>query len=84
MEDNLSLYAGTHVFIGQKGGGKQLYQTHKENIYGIDEYYYSKEVVEGRYESYLMNKKWSLSEEFSKHLLIYQQVGHSFGLMQTE
>ena len=63
-----------------------MYTPHKKNPYGEKFYHKSKEEVEGSapYKSQLMNKKWSLSEEFSKHLLIYQQVGHSFGLMQTE
>ena len=63
--------------IAQKSGPKVFYRSDKENKHGKEDYYYSKEVVEGLspYICYIANKKWALSEEFSRHMIRYQQVG---------
>ena len=79
------LGAGTHVYIGKKAAAGSLYRADKENKFGRDIYYYSKEKVSGinPYQNYIMNKKWSLSEEFSMHMIRYQQVGISIYTMKN-
>ena len=42
----------------------------------LGKFYRSKEKKEGQspFSSYYMNKKWTLEEEFNKHMLVFQQV----------
>ena len=48
--------------------------------YEMGKWYRSKEIKDGDnpFASYMLNKKWSLEEEFNIHLLRFQQVRVSF------
>ena len=66
--------ANTHVFLGSitwvSFDGK---------------YHESKDVLEGNnpFIGDIVNKKWSLGEEYSYHLLLFNQVGTTFSSCQT-
>ena len=48
-----------------------------EMVYASDKFYRSKDKKEKEslpFGSYMMNKKWTLDEEFNNHILRFQQV----------
>ena len=59
--------AGTHVYLGT-----DLSPQHEK----FGEYHWSKEEVRGAspYNSWVVNKRWTLNEELAVHLLRFQQV----------
>ena len=69
MEDGI-LDAGTHVMLGALDDYTREF----------GKFHQSKEIIEGSSAGAgdILNKKWSLTEEYSYHLLLFQQVETPF------
>ena len=67
------LVANTHVYLGVLDNDDRA----------LGKFHSSKDVLEGLIPSGgdILNKKWSLGEEYSYHLLLFHQVGNKFQMI---
>ena len=67
MENGTAVYEGASVstfWLKEEYGVETKFHRSKDK----------KDLTRSPFASYMMNKKWTLQEEFANHLLIFQQV----------